>query len=418
MEDEKEITICAIPIIKWYDIKMDEFLRFPKGFFWGTATSAHQVEGNSIHSDWWKAEQEGKVPYKSGRACDSYNRYEEDFGLAKAMHNNAHRFSIEWARIEPEEGKFKEEEIEHYRKVIHAAKERGLEPFVTLHHFTNPQWFAEKGGWTNKIAPEYFERYVKFVAERLGKEAQYWITINEPLILIQHGYLYNHWPPFKRRDTRSAIRAIFAMIKAHKKAYRLIHAQNSEAKVGIAHAINYLDSSGGIFHILKIPVLFANRYIKDRWFLNRIKDMQDFIGVNHYSRYAFSFRKGFSPEGNNLSDFGWQIYPQGIYYVVKSLKKYKCPVYITENGIADAKDDHRSAFIVGYLKELHRAIEEGADVRGYFHWSLLDNFEWSEGFNMKFGLVEVNFETLERTLRPSAKVYAEICRTSSLEIGN
>lgn len=395
---------------------MARTLSFPQGFFWGTATSAHQVEGNNIYSDWWKAEQEGKVPHKSQRACDSYNRYEEDFDLAKAMHNNACRFSIEWARIEPQEGKFQEEEIEHYRRVIRAAKERGLEPFVTLHHYTVPQWFAEKGGWTHKKAPEYFERYVQFVVERLGNDARYWVTINEPLILLAKGYGSGSFPPFKRNNFLGMLQATFTMIKVHKMAYKVIHDRNPEAKVGVAHAINYLESSGGIFHVLQIPVVFVLRYVKDQWFLDQIKNSQDFIGVNHYRRIKFSFRRGSFTEGDILSDFGWEVYPHGMYHVVKSLQRFKLPIFITENGIANAKDDHRSAFIVEHLQELHKAIEEGADVRGYFHWSLLDNFEWAEGFHMKFGLVEVDFETLERRPRPSANTYAEICRTSSLEI--
>ena len=401
-------------------------LNFPKNFFWGTATSAHQIEGNNTNNDWWEAEQKGLLPNKSGKACDSYNRYEEDFNLAKSMNNNAHRFSIEWSRIEPEEGKFNQQEIEHYRKVLQALRVRGLDPFVTLHHFTNPIWFAKKGGWTNKKAPEYFARYVEYVVDKLKEEVVYWITVNEPFVVSCAGYLpiqgytSNRWPPFKKNDILRFFSCIKNMAKAHTRAYKIIHSHNEKAQVGIANSNVYFEAYRGRF-FSRIAVQIA-KYFWNELFLNRIKKHMDFVGINYYSHnrihVRFSHPLSWSNQNENkeVSDFGWEVYPEGIYHVVKEIyKKYKKPIYITENGISDADDDQRPDFIKNNLKWLHKAIQEGSDVRGYFYWSLLDNFEWAEGFTQRFGLVEVDFNTFERKIRPSGKLYGEICKNNGLD---
>jgi len=389
-------------------------LHFPDNFLWGAATSAHQVEGDNINSDWWVAERERRVPHKSGKACNSYHMYEADFDLAASMNNNAHRLSIEWARIEPVEGKFNNGEIEHYRKVLLALKARGLEPFVTLHHFTNPQWFAARGGWKNNKAPEYFERYVRYVTENLGDNAHFWITINEPLIVSSAGYLEGRWPPFRKRDIIGYWRALKNMSQAHKRAYQIIKAISPKSHVGIAKNINYFESQGGLLKPLnKILVKIAD-YHKNFWFLNAINDYQDFIGLNYYNHYKVSVTRGFYQEGKLRSDFGWEIYPEGIYHTALSLQKFNKPIYITENGISDKNDDKRPWFIRENLLWLHKAIEKGVDVRGYFYWSLLDNFEWSEGFEQKFGLVEVDFDTFKRTPRGSCHTYKEICENNQL----
>lgn len=392
-------------------------MKFPDNFLWGTATSSHQIEGNNTNNDWWEAEHKGLVPHKSGKACDSYNRYEEDFDLAKAMNNNAHRFSIEWSRIEPEEGKFSEEAIEHYRKVLQALRARGLEPFVTLHHFTDPLWFAKKGGWANKKAPEYFGRYAERIIEELGHDVQYWITINEPIIFIRMGYIMGKWPPFRKRDFLGFFRSLQNLAEAHKKAYSILHSlgSNSPTQVGIAQSVNYFEPEDGLLKLINTFSSRSVRYLKNEWFLDKIKTHQDFIGLNYYNHYKVSLLHGKYQDGENKSDFSWEIYPEGIYYVVREIyKKYKKPIFITENGISDADDNQRPEFIKNHLRWLHKAMAEGADVRGYFYWSLLDNFEWTEGFNQKFGLAEVNFETFERKMRPSGKLYGEICKNNGI----
>ena len=394
-------------------------LTFPYSFYWGTSTSAHQVEGNNTNNDWWRAEQAGKVQHKSGLACDSYNRYEEDFDLAKSMHNNAHRFSIEWSRIEPREGEFNEKEIEHYRNVINALRERGMEPFVTLHHFTEPVWFTDMGGWLNKKSQKYFARYAEYVIKELGDKVRFWITINEPLILSFDGYYRAKYPPFKT-GLNNRRRASYNLLMAHIRAYRKIKRANPNLQVGITKNNTYFEP-----YKSNIPSKIFTFFIDRNWnllFLNRIKEHQDFVGIDYY--YHNTIRVKFSKpqtwfnnnENKEVSDIGWEIYPEGIYKVVKQVARYKKPIFIFENGVADAKDVKRSRFITDHLRWLHLAIGEGADVRGYFYWSLLDNFEWTEGFTQRFGLVEVDFNTQKRALRESGKLYAQICKDNELKI--
>jgi len=389
-------------------------ISFPDGFLWGTATASHQVEGDNFNNDWWDGEQKGLLQHSSGRACDSYNRYEEDFDLAVAMHNNAHRFSIEWARIEPEEGKFNREGVEHYRNVIRALRVRGLEPFVTLYHFTIPTWLAKKGGWTNKNVSRYFERYVEFVAKHLSKEVTFWITINEPSVVTFIGYLAGLWPPFRKKDFLRCILSLWNMVRAHRCAYNVLRKYNSHARVGIAMHVVCYEPERGIFKRPGNSILAAiARYCSNYWFLNRIKAHQDFVGLNYYRHVKVSVLKGIREGKGEQSDFGWEIYPQGIYQVVKeAFRRYEKPIYILENGVADADDDQRPDFIKNHLKWLKKAISDGVDVRGYFHWSLLDNFEWAEGFTKRFGLVEVDFSSFKRTIRPSGKLYGEICKNN------
>ena len=352
-------------------------MEFPKDFLWGSATSAHQVEGGN-RNDWSEWETEKSLE-QSGRACDHYNRFPQDFDIAKSLNQNAHRFSIEWSRIEPEEGKWNEKEIAHYQEVINALRERGMEPFVTLWHWTLPVWVARQGGWENKKTIDDFARYVDKITRSL-KNVAYWITLNEPEIYTMNSYLRGKWPPQKM----SLLRYIVVMqnlVRAHKKAYLVIH--QAGAKAGIAQNNLYFN-----------------------WFLNKISTHQDFIGVNYYTYYKYG--------KNWKSDMNWPIYPEGIYHILKDLKKYNKPVYITENGVADAKDVYREKFIKEHLRWVHKAISEGVDVRGYFYWSLLDNFEWDKGFWPRFGLVEIDYKTMARRIRQSAYEYAKIAKENAL----
>lgn len=360
------------------------YLKFPKGFYWGAATSAYQVEGGINNCDWAKV-------YPAGRACDHYNRYEEDFDIAESLNHNTHRFSIEWSRIEPEEGKFDEKEIEHYQKVIDALRKRGIEPFVTLYHWTLPIWIRDIGGWENKKTIDYFARYCDEFT-RLLKGVQFWITLNEPEIFASHGYLKGVWPP-QKKNFLSYLRVLGNLIKAHRKVYKIIKKNNSGAKIGIAKNNIYFEGW---------PLFFIDWWW-NKYFLNKIRNYQDFIGLNYYFHRRF-------PKNKNevVSDLGWEIYPEGIYHVLKDLKKYNLPIYITENGLADAKDEKRGKFIKEHLYWIHKTIQEGVDVKGYLHWSLLDNFEWDKGFWPRFGLVEVDYKTMERKIRPSALEYKNL----------
>jgi len=418
----------------------EKILKFPDGFLWGAATSSHQVEGGNVN-DWtewekknakrlaeqaknhWQKWQQKKFPemfepknYISGRACDHYNRFSEDFDIAKSLANNAHRFSIEWSRIEPEEGKFNEKEIEHYREVIKALRKRSIEPFVTLWHWTNPVWFAKKGGWQSNKAVKYFVRFAEKIVQELKDDVCFWITINEPLIYNSHFYFVKNWPPEKNCSRLFYFFVLKKLISSHCQVYNIIKETAPNAQVGIAkNQIYFKAYQNKIFNsLLKI--------IADWWwnnyFLNKTKNHQDFVGLNYYHRNRIKGAKFNQNENKEVNDLGWEIYPKGIYYVLKNLQKYQKPIYITENGLADAADEKRAKFIKNHLFWMHRAIQEGVDVRGYFYWSLLDNFEWDKGFWPRFGLVEVDLKTLERRVSPSARVYAEICKNNRIVISN
>lgn len=416
---------------------MKEELKFPEGFLWGASTSAHQVEGGTKNqwTEWekenakrlaeeaktyWQPWQQERFPemfesrnYVSGSACDHYNRYAEDFDIAKNLNNNAHRFGIEWSRIEPEEGKFDEKEVEHYRQVIHALKERGMEPFVCLWHWTNPVWLEEKGGCESSEFPKYFARYAKLMAEKLGDGVGFWLTINEPMSVIANCYMQGNWPPQKKNPI-SAYRALKILSRAHKEAYKEIHAVNDGAKVGFAHICMYFDPRNKKSLLDKLAVKVAE-YFSNKKFINLTRGHNDFLALQYYFHNRISFFGGIDNRNESVTDLGWEIYQEGIYHLLKWMNSYGLPIYVTENGLADRDDKKRMAFIEDGLKWIHRAIEEGVPVKGYFHWSLLDNFEWDKGFWPRFGLVEIDYATMGRKVRKSALEYAEICRKNGLE---
>lgn len=380
-------------------------------FLWGAATSAHQVEGNNIHNDWWAWEKSERRVERSGKACDHYNRFREDFELAQTLGHNAHRLSIEWSRIEPEPGVFNYREIAHYRRVLEQLKRLQLTSFVTLHHFTNPLWLAERGGWEHREASELFERYVRKVVQHLGDAVDFWMTINEPMVYATQSYWQGVWPPGKR-NLRSMLRVIRHMARAHRMAYRTIHHVFPGAMVGMAKSlIAYMPHQPE----RRVDTLLASW--QDWWFNHRFFALtgrtHDFIGVNFYLTVE-SRMQLFPPSIETVawdgpqSDLDWPIRPEGLLQVLLHMRRYELPIYITENGLADADDSRRADFIRSHIRVIEEAQSQGADVRGYLHWSLLDNFEWAEGFRPRFGLVEVNYDTLERKPRPSAYVLKAI----------
>ncbi len=412
-------------------------------FLWGVATSSHQVEGNNSASDWWAWEEQGRVKYPSGLACDHYHRYPEDMEIFAKLGHTAHRFSLEWSRFEPEENVWKEETFRHYEDVLKEIRARNMEPVVTLHHFTNPQWFARRGGWLEEDAVFYFERYVKQVVKALGSYVKFWITINEPLVYLFHGYLTGLWPPGHQSvgDCKKVFRNL---LKAHIQAYHAIHQiyeQTQQAVwVSIAH------------HMTSLAPCRSNRiedhiiaYLRN-WFSNFLfldaavsgflfypgffcemlpgRETLDFIGVNYYTREFIRF-PGLShlaslgdacPKDHHLAEIkpqnsmGWEIYPEGLYSLLSKLQRYRLPVLITENGICTEKDTERSKFIQDHLGAVQQAIAQGVPIFGYLYWSGLDNFEWDSGFEPKFGIVEVQSENLERKVKDSAYVLTENCR--------
>jgi beta-glucosidase len=406
---------------------MNEYCQtsFPKSFLWGAATAGHQVEGNN-HNDWseWEKsekrvrflrskgliEKYGLENFISGKATDHYNRFQEDFKLAKELGHNATRFSIEWSRIEPEEGKFDEKEIEHYKKVISTLKELGIEPFVSIWHWPIPIWLRDKGGWQYRKISDYFERYAEKLSSTLGDNVKFWITLNELEIYAGNSYLIGIWPP-QKKNLFAYLLVLHNLIKAHQKAYKIIKKTRLNSQIGIAKNNIYFEA------YQNKPVNRVLKRIIDWWwnfyFLDRIKSYQDFIGLNHYFHNCINY--GFNKNKNKkTSDMGCELYPKAVYYVLKDLKRFNKPIYITENGLADSEDKKRSWFILESLKNISKAIDEGVNVRGYSHWSLTDNFEWDKGFWPRFGLIEIDYETLKRKIRPSAMIYRDICNANGI----
>lgn len=398
-------------------------MKVPKDFYWGAATASYQVEGYNENTDWAQAAKENKVP-PAGRLADHYHRYEEDFDIAKKLGHNAHRFSVEWARIEPREGKFDKAEIEHYRQVLMALKKRNITPFITLWHFTLPLWFSESGGFERDDSPEIFARYSKYVVKELGDLCEHFSTINEPNVYAGHGWLYGAWPPFKRgkilykalgKDDGSTRRVgavpRFAnvllyfkvernLIKAHRRAYEEIKKVRKKTKVGIVKHVRWFTSDGKLINRLKASVM---QYLQSDRYLNGIKDHLDEVGLNYYRHTKFGDNKNYL-----LTDMRWSVYPSGIYGALMNLKQYQLPIFISEAGIADADDDIRAQYLQVQIDSMLRAMEAGVDVRGHMYWSLIDNYEWALGVDKKFGLVEIDYATLERTIRPSAWEYKKL----------
>ncbi len=390
------------------------FLKFPKGFLWGTSTSAYQIEGGIENCDWSNIS-------PAGAACDHYHRYQEDFDLVKELNQNVHRFSIEWSRIEPRKGEFDQKEILHYRRVLEVLKSRGIKTMITLHYFTTPLWLVEIGGWSNPKVVFYFSCFTTRMSNEYQDLADFWITINEPLIYAaMTSYLQDKWQ-IQKKHPILFLKVIRNQIAAHRKTYKLFHRSKNIVQVGIAKNNCYFEPYQNKL-INQILTFFSN-YFWNEYFLNQIRNHQDFIGLNYYFHnrvnvHRTSLNNWFNQNENKIvSDMGWEIYPKGIYHVLKKLKKYQRPIYITENGIADARDILRKDFIKNHLFWIHKAIEEGIDIRGYLHWSLIDNFEWNKKIRPRFGLIEIDYNKgLKRIPRPSAKFYAKICRENELRI--
>ncbi len=403
--------------------------KFPQAFLWGAATSAHQVEGQNIYNDWWQAEQGDLLKEASHSACKHYELYAEDFAIAQQLNHNCHRFSIEWSRIEPSEGNFQPLAIEHYRKIIADLKSKGMEPIVTLHHFTNPIWFSQKGGWTKFRLQRYFLRFVDKIVREFADQVKFWITINEPLVYSSHAYLLGAWPPGEYSLFKTA-KVTLNLAQAHIQAYRMIHKiyrQKDLARPMVSIAANLQ-----AFEICQ-PTL-KNKlaaYLRNKLYnfyfidtLLRAKTL-DYIGINYYGRNLVDTRSWRirdlllrTCQDNHYplrkNSLGWDIYPEGLFKLLITAKKYNLPVLITENGICTEDDDLRWDYIREHLEQLQRAIGQGVRVLGYIYWSLIDNFEWDKGFTPRFGLVYVDYQNYKRTIKASAMKLAEVFKSGEI----
>lgn len=406
-----------------------ESFRFPPDFLWGAATAAHQVEGDNRASDWWAAETAGLLPHRSGRACDHLRRFEADFDLARAFAHNAHRLSLEWSRLEPEPGVRDEAAFAHYARVLDALRGRGLEPVVTLHHFTAPRWFAERGGWLAADALECFAAHVDAVVDRFGHAIRWWITVNEPTVLAKHGWVTGDWPPFRRGRWDLAFRVIRRLCAAHRLAYRRIHAQVPGARVAFAHSIPWIEPCDPTRALDRLAARLRTAFLVD-WPFALVHEagrpLLDYVAVNYYTRSIVCWR----PSGRALlfgadchedhhgprrfDDLGQELWPTGLLEVLRRVARLGLPILVTENGIATEDDELRLAHLRGHLQALAQALAEGVDLRGYLHWSLMDNFEWAKGTTARFGLAATDFATLERRPRPAMRLLAEVARTGRL----
>ena len=425
-----------------------ERMMFPSGFLWGTATAAHQVEGYNDNNDWWAFERAPDTIWhgdRSDRACNWWEDAEADFDRMVALNHNTHRLSIEWSRIEPQEGEWDETAVVRYREMLRGLRERDIEPMVTLHHFSTPLWLAQQGGWSNPAAVSYFRRWAGKAVGYFGDLAKLWCTINEPAIYAALGNLFGLHAP-GAQSLQRYFSVLRHMLQGHAAAYRVIHSFDGQARVGLVKNLQLFDPADPesrldrffagffdyAFNDLVIKALAEGRLCPPLGLgLSSAKgllDSYDFVGVNYYSRSLVAFEPGrgdfmgvrrFPTPGAETSDEGrhgayGEVYPEGLYRVLMRAARLNKPIYITETGLPDADDDQRPRFLITHLAQAARAIADGADVRGFYHWSLTDNFEWAEGWALRFGLIALDEKTQERTVRPSGHLFAAIAAENGL----
>jgi beta-glucosidase len=416
---------------------------FPRGFLWGTATASHQVEGNNTNNNWWAWEQQpGHILQgdKSGPACDWWGgRWRDDFDRAVENGQNAHRFSVEWSRIQPLEDKWDESSLDRYRDMARGLTDRGMTPLVTLHHFSDPIWLSDMGGWENEKVIDYFVPFVRKVVDALHEYVTLWVTINEPNVLSANGYLLGDFPPGKR-DLRATLQVMTNLARAHAAAYHAIHEVQKEARVGLAiHYRGFLPArswspldrmaaslQSSMFNdffpraalsgVLRFPA-WSKR-------LPEAKGTQDFLGLNYYTQDLVSFdllKPGemfghrFYPPDADLSENGYIAnIPKGMFAALEWGRQFEAPIIITENGVNDSEDKIRPRYLIQHLHQVWRAVNFNYPIKGYFHWTLVDNFEWERGWTQRFGLWGLNSETQARLKRPSVDLYADICKRNGI----
>lgn len=416
---------------------------FPRGFLWGTATSSHQVEGHNHNNNWsrWEA-QAGRIleGHQSGNACEWWEgRWREDIERAYESNQNSHRLSVEWSRVQPEPDQWDQSALDFYRQICRFIRDLGMVPMVTLHHFTDPIWITEQGGWEKGEIVDDFRKFVGRVVEALREDVTLWVTVNEPNVLATSAYLFGDFPPGKN-NLQKTLKVMSNLANAHTAAYKIIHDIQKNAHVGLA--INYrglipahrwspLDqivtsTQSSLFNNF-FPNAALNGVLSYPLFRKRIpggKDCLDFLGINYYTQDMVSFNllhpneffgHRYFPKGAELSETGHIAnQPEGFFNAVKWGLAYNKPLIITENGVEDSKDTLRPRYLIQHLHHLWRAVNFNYPVKGYYHWSLVDNFEWERGWTQRFGLWELDLQTQQRKKRKSADLYAEICSKNGI----
>lgn len=426
-----------------WDTTNTDDISYPQDFLWGTATAAHQVEGGHTNNNWywWESQtyETGEPRIlnndKSGKAVDQWNRYPEDIQLMKELGTNSYRFSLSWSKIMPKPLVFDSIALQHYSDLIDSLLAHNIEPMITLHHFEEPLWFMEIDGFEKEENISYFISFSEKVMKTYGDRVSYWTTFNEPNVFINEGYFAGYFPPGKK-DARIAGTALANIMKAHVKTYQMAKNldQTNDIEVGIVMSIFLFEPANRLNLIDWIGTYLADdsfnktilRFLKTGSYKYlvlpfgktiKFRDMDakksiDFIGVNYYSHIAVNMNpldpvESLEPvKGEELAEMGrYTVYPDGIYDAIKMTSNLNVPIYITENGIGDSKDIHRGLFINRSLYAISEAIKDQYDIKGYYYWSLLDNFEWSLGYSQKFGLYEVDLQTQKRTLREGSKEF-------------
>jgi len=413
------------PHLAWETIDHKQ-LTFPPEFRWGTATAAHQIEGNNENN--WSSFEERNGIERSGEACEHWKRWHQDFELLEELGVDCYRFSIEWSRLEPERGTWDESALSIYSEMVNDLIHRGIRPMITLHHFTHPKWFEELGGFAKRENLGYWVNYCERIFDVLSDRVKDWCTINEPEVFSIMGYTMGMFPPGKR-SIRKTLRVMHNMMSAHALVYRSLKSRRSEVRIGIAKNITLFDPlrRWNLLHWLTARVL--NHLWNGAWIaairrgrmlgrrIEHAKGSIDFIGLNYYTHVLTS---PFMPrtievelpkrEHEVMTEFGYPMYAEGLRRAIEMVAFLQVPIEITENGVADEDDDIRPEHIRRHLWILSQAISDGHDIRSYHHWSLMDNFEWAEGYKLRFGLYHVDYKTQKRTLRDSGRIFQEIIR--------
>ena len=386
---------------------------FPEGFLWGTATAAHQVEGGNWNNDWWAWEHDPSSPCvePSGDACDHWNRFPEDIALLAALGFNTYRFSVEWSRIEPEDGEYSGAALDHYRRMCACCLEHGLIPMVTYHHFTTPRWVAAHGGWEDPGTADRFARFCQRTAAAIGDLHPYACTLNEPNVVAMIGYLVGAFPPGKR-DVLLRRNVNTVLIDAHAKGGDAIRSGPGSPKVGLTLAMNdYQAVDGGEQKRDRI------RHSAEDVFLEAART-DEFIGVQTYTRERIGPTGAIDPEpGHELTLMGYEFWPEALEATIRRAWEVTdgVPIIVTENGIGCADDARRVAYVARALRGVRRCLDDGLDVGGYVYWSAMDNFEWAYGYVPTFGLMAVNRATQERMVKPSGYWLGGVAKANRLD---